>query len=157
MRKPLFLIVDSDNSFAFQHVHQYFGQPFVVLMSPQDVPERFRGKSGIFMHSKLTHHNKNCRGIINIWILLAIKCNTLKIIKTLSFFLEILPWINLFIFHIIEANQFRLDTYDLFYTKLSEYFCFQNRNNLNLQRKKTKEKTKFFFNLLSINFIINFI
>ncbi|XP_065214251.1 protein SCAI [Planococcus citri] len=59
-RKPLFLIVDSDNSFAFQHIHQYFGHPFVVLMSPQDVPDPFQGyhRNGnlftLFLHSPLT-------------------------------------------------------------------------------------------------------
>lgn len=87
MRKPLFLIVDSDNSFAFQHVHQYFGQPFVVLMSPQDVPERFRGyhRNGniftLFLHSPLTalclickitalpiHHWERCQLVVNRFI-----------------------------------------------------------------------------------------
>lgn len=43
MRKPLFLIVDSDNSWVFQNVPQLFGQPLVVLMSPQDVPSQYQG------------------------------------------------------------------------------------------------------------------
>nr|CAD7462080.1 unnamed protein product [Timema tahoe] len=41
-RKPLFMIVDSDNSFVFQHIPRYFGQPLIVLMSPQDVPSTFQ-------------------------------------------------------------------------------------------------------------------
>ncbi|KAI1289391.1 Protein SCAI [Halotydeus destructor] len=40
-RKPLFLIVDSDNSNAFQHIPRYFGQPLLVLMSPEDAPPPF--------------------------------------------------------------------------------------------------------------------
>jgi hypothetical protein len=43
MRKPLFLIVDSDNSWVFQSVPQLFGQPLVILMSPQDVPSQYQG------------------------------------------------------------------------------------------------------------------
>lgn len=42
-RRPLFIIIDSDNSFVFQHIPRYFGQPLVVLMSPQDVPPSFQG------------------------------------------------------------------------------------------------------------------
>ena len=42
-RKPFFIIVDSDNSFVFQHVPRYFGQPLVILMSPQDIPPAFQG------------------------------------------------------------------------------------------------------------------
>lgn len=43
-RRPLFIIIDSDNSFVFQHIPRYFGQPLVILMSPQDVPPAFQGK-----------------------------------------------------------------------------------------------------------------
>lgn len=43
-RKPFFVIVDSDNSFVFQNIPRYFGQPMVILMSPQDVPPNFQGK-----------------------------------------------------------------------------------------------------------------
>lgn len=43
-RKPFFIIVDSDNSFVFQHVPRYFGQPLVILMSPQDIPPAFQGR-----------------------------------------------------------------------------------------------------------------
>lgn len=39
----MFIIIDSDNSFVFQHIPRYFGQPLVVLMSPQDVPPAFQG------------------------------------------------------------------------------------------------------------------
>ncbi|EZA53505.1 Protein SCAI [Ooceraea biroi] len=34
--------VDSDNSFVFQQIPRYFGQPLMVLMSPQDVPPTLR-------------------------------------------------------------------------------------------------------------------
>lgn len=43
-RRPMFIIIDSDNSFVFQHIPRYFGQPLVVLMSPQDVPPAFQGR-----------------------------------------------------------------------------------------------------------------
>lgn len=43
-RKPLFVIVDSDNSHAFQYIPRYFGQPVLVLMSPEDIPTCFHGK-----------------------------------------------------------------------------------------------------------------
>lgn len=42
-RRPMFIIIDSDNSFVFQHIPRYFGQPLVILMSPQDVPPAFQG------------------------------------------------------------------------------------------------------------------
>ena len=41
VRRPLFIIVDSDNSSAFQHIPRYFGQPLVVLMSPEECPAPF--------------------------------------------------------------------------------------------------------------------
>ncbi|XP_071154615.1 protein SCAI-like isoform X1 [Mytilus edulis] len=37
-RKPLFLIVDSDNSSAFQNFPNLFGQPVVCFLSPEQVP-----------------------------------------------------------------------------------------------------------------------
>jgi hypothetical protein len=43
-RRPLFVVVDSDNSFVFQHIPRYFGQPLVTLMSPQDTPPAFQGR-----------------------------------------------------------------------------------------------------------------
>lgn len=42
-RRPLFIIIDSDNSFVFQHIPRYFGQPLVILMSPQDIPPSYQG------------------------------------------------------------------------------------------------------------------
>ncbi|XP_064457446.1 protein SCAI-like isoform X1 [Ornithodoros turicata] len=59
-RKPLFLIVDSDNSHAFQHVPRFFGQPLVALMSPEDLPPAFHDQQHkgnlltLFLHSPLT-------------------------------------------------------------------------------------------------------
>ena len=44
-RRPLFLVIDSDNSSAFRFMTQQFDQPLVVLMSPQEVPTAFRGKT----------------------------------------------------------------------------------------------------------------
>lgn len=44
-RKPLFVIIDSDNSFAFQYIPRYFGHPFVVLMSPQELPDKLHGNN----------------------------------------------------------------------------------------------------------------
>lgn len=41
-RKPLFVVVDSDNSYVFQQIPRYFGQPLMVLMSPQDTPPTLR-------------------------------------------------------------------------------------------------------------------
>ncbi|KAJ8687938.1 hypothetical protein QAD02_023733 [Eretmocerus hayati] len=58
-RKPLFVVVDSDNSFVFQQIPRYFGQPLMVLMSPQDVPPALRDlrHAGnlftLFLHSPL--------------------------------------------------------------------------------------------------------
>ncbi|XP_034232212.1 protein SCAI [Thrips palmi] len=59
-RKPFFVIVDSDNSFAFQHIPQYFNQPLVILMSPQELPMKFQDHHHngslftLFLHSPLT-------------------------------------------------------------------------------------------------------
>ncbi len=47
-RRPLFIIIDSDNSFVFAHIPKYFGQPLVILMSPQDVPQNFQGWQKFF-------------------------------------------------------------------------------------------------------------
>ncbi|XP_063372690.1 protein SCAI [Cydia amplana] len=41
-RRPLFIIIDSDNSCVFQHIPRHFGQPLVILMSPLDVPQPFQ-------------------------------------------------------------------------------------------------------------------
>lgn len=58
-RKPLFVVVDSDNSFVFQQIPRYFGQPLMVLMSPQDTPAPLRDlrRGGslftLFLHAPL--------------------------------------------------------------------------------------------------------
>ena len=44
LRKPLFLIIDSNNSIAFQNMPNLFGQPFVSLLSPIKLPAAFHGK-----------------------------------------------------------------------------------------------------------------
>ena len=43
-RKPLFIVVDSENSSVFGNMPHFFGQPLVVLMSPQDIPAQFQGE-----------------------------------------------------------------------------------------------------------------
>ncbi|KAJ6598489.1 Protein SCAI, partial [Pseudolycoriella hygida] len=59
-RRPMFIIIDSDNSFVFQHIPRYFGQPLVILMSPQDMPDAFQDMQQhgslftLFLHSPLT-------------------------------------------------------------------------------------------------------
>nr|XP_032527970.1 protein SCAI isoform X1 [Danaus plexippus plexippus] len=58
-RKPLFVIVDSDNSFAFQHIPRTFGQPLVILMSPISLPSNLsvRREHGnlftLFLHNPI--------------------------------------------------------------------------------------------------------
>lgn len=52
-RKPFFVIVDSDNSFAFQHIPQYFNQPLVILMSPQELPMKFQGNCICFSMNRM--------------------------------------------------------------------------------------------------------
>jgi hypothetical protein len=44
LRKPLFLIIDSNNSIAFQNMPNLFGQPLVSLLSPVKLPTVFHGK-----------------------------------------------------------------------------------------------------------------
>lgn len=86
-RKPFFVIVDSDNSFVFQHVPRYFGQPLVILMSPQDIPPNFQDQQHngslftLFLHSPLTafcficnilnvpiHHWERCQSFIDRFV-----------------------------------------------------------------------------------------
>ncbi|XP_049829971.1 protein SCAI isoform X2 [Schistocerca gregaria] len=80
-RKPLFVIVDSDNSFVFQHIPRYFGQPLVVLMSPQDLPPVFQDHQHngslftLFLHSPLTAFCFICN-ILNIPIHLWERCQS---------------------------------------------------------------------------------
>lgn len=60
VRRPLFIIVDSDNSSAFQHIPRYFGQPLVILMSPEECPAPFHDQQNkgslftLFLHCPLT-------------------------------------------------------------------------------------------------------
>ncbi|XP_044734117.1 protein SCAI [Chrysoperla carnea] len=86
-RRPLFVIVDSDNSFVFQHIPRYFGQPLVTLMSPQDTPPAFQDQQHngslftLFLHSPLTafcfccnlvnipiHHWERCQSYIDRFV-----------------------------------------------------------------------------------------
>ncbi|XP_013136550.1 PREDICTED: protein SCAI [Papilio polytes] len=60
-RCPLFIIVDSDNSYIFQNIPRHFAQPLIVLMSPLEVPNTFPPdyrKEGslftLFLHSPLS-------------------------------------------------------------------------------------------------------
>ncbi|XP_045542154.1 protein SCAI [Papilio machaon] len=60
-RCPLFIIIDSDNSYIFQNIPRHFAQPLVVLMSPLEVPSTFPSdyrKEGslftLFLHSPLS-------------------------------------------------------------------------------------------------------
>jgi hypothetical protein len=45
LRKPLFLIIDSNNSIVFQNMPNLFGQPFISLLSPIKLPTVFHGKT----------------------------------------------------------------------------------------------------------------
>ena len=58
-RKPLVLIVDSNNSYAFQHMPRHFGLPLLVLMSPTEYPAPFNDNTKgslftLFLHCPLT-------------------------------------------------------------------------------------------------------
>ena len=44
-RKPLFTIVDSNNSHAYKNVKSVFGKPFVCLLSPHQNPTSIKGTS----------------------------------------------------------------------------------------------------------------
>ncbi|XP_044587350.1 protein SCAI isoform X2 [Cotesia glomerata] len=82
-RKPLFVVVDSDNSYVFQQIPRYFGQPLMVLMSPQETPSTLRDlRHGgslftLFLHSPLAafclicnvgslavHHWERCQSYV---------------------------------------------------------------------------------------------
>ncbi|KAM7535028.1 hypothetical protein Aperf_G00000104282 [Anoplocephala perfoliata] len=66
-RKPIFLIVDSDNSSAFKNFRSLFGQPSVVLLSPNTLPTLFdcgRREGNLFtlfLHSPLLAYLYVCR------------------------------------------------------------------------------------------------
>ncbi|XP_076677485.1 protein SCAI isoform X5 [Andrena cerasifolii] len=87
-RKPLFVVVDSDNSFVFQQIPRYFGQPLMVLMSPQDTPPTLRDvRHGgslftLFLHAPLAafclicnigslavHHWERCQRYIERFLI----------------------------------------------------------------------------------------
>lgn len=58
-RKPLVLIIDSNNSYAFQQMRRHFGSPLVVLMSPTDYPAPFNDNTkgslfSLFLHCPIT-------------------------------------------------------------------------------------------------------
>lgn len=58
-RKPMVLIVDSNNSYAFQHMPRHFGLPLLVLMSPIDYPAPFNDNTKgslftLFLHCPIT-------------------------------------------------------------------------------------------------------
>ncbi|XP_065917203.1 protein SCAI-like [Dysidea avara] len=44
-RRPLMVIIDSDNSVVFKNMYNVFGQPLLVLMSPSSYPQPFQGLS----------------------------------------------------------------------------------------------------------------
>ena len=61
LRKPLCLVVDSDNARAFEHLPRLFGQPMLVLMSPEEAPPPFQQQQQqhgslftLFLHCPLT-------------------------------------------------------------------------------------------------------
>lgn len=72
-RKPFFIIVDSDNSFVFQHIPRYFGQPMVVLMSPQDIPPSFQGT---LLQYTLLDQCLNSRKVLSFSITLRLSTHT---------------------------------------------------------------------------------
>ncbi|CAF0734692.1 unnamed protein product [Adineta ricciae] len=51
LRKPLFLIIDSNNSITFQNMPNLFGQPFISLLSPIKLPavfHNYQNKGSLF-------------------------------------------------------------------------------------------------------------
>lgn len=58
-RKPLVIVVDSNNSYAFQHMPRHFGLPVLVLMSPAEYPAPFNDNTKgslftLFLHCPIT-------------------------------------------------------------------------------------------------------
>ncbi|KAJ8299935.1 hypothetical protein KUTeg_021454 [Tegillarca granosa] len=80
-RKPLFLIVDSDNSSAFQNFPNLFGQPVVCLLSPEQVPVTMQDQQikgalfTLFLHCPLMAFCYVCN-IMDIQITLWDKCQS---------------------------------------------------------------------------------
>lgn len=54
LRKPLFLIIDSNNSIVFQNLPNLFGQPLISLLSPVKSPPSFQ--STFFDDSETNWH-----------------------------------------------------------------------------------------------------
>ncbi|CAH8435659.1 unnamed protein product [Heterobilharzia americana] len=65
-RKPLFVIIDSDNSTTFRNIPNLFGQPFVCLLSPEVIPEKLESQRHrgnlftLFLHCPLTAFCLTC-------------------------------------------------------------------------------------------------
>ncbi|XP_050361163.1 protein SCAI [Nymphalis io] len=65
-RKPLFIIVDSDNSHAFKQISRTFGLPLLVLMSPLTLPTTLRDRSNqgslftLFLHNSIAGLCNSC-------------------------------------------------------------------------------------------------
>ncbi|XP_048488531.1 protein SCAI [Plutella xylostella] len=65
-RRPLMIIVDSENSYVFQNIPMHFGQPLVILMSPVELPSPLQdlNRSGslftLFLHSPLSAFCLTC-------------------------------------------------------------------------------------------------
>lgn len=58
-RKPMVLIVDSNNSYAFRQMPRHFGLPLLVLMSPTEFPAPFNDNTRgslftLFLHCPIT-------------------------------------------------------------------------------------------------------
>ncbi|BFZ05585.1 hypothetical protein BsWGS_08624 [Bradybaena similaris] len=80
-RKPLFLIIDSSNSSAFQSFPNLFGQPLVCLLSPEQIPATMQDQQlkgnlfTLFLHSPLMAMCCVCN-IADVPITLWDKCQT---------------------------------------------------------------------------------
>jgi len=78
-RKPLFLIIDSDNSSSFRHWPNLFGQPLVCLLSAEQVPTTMQDQHQkgnlftLFLHSPLTAFCYICN-IVDIPVAMWDKC-----------------------------------------------------------------------------------
>ena len=52
-RKPLFLIIESENSHVFQDITSPFGVPLVIFMSAPEVPSCIQGKVKATLYSQI--------------------------------------------------------------------------------------------------------
>ncbi|ELU10092.1 hypothetical protein CAPTEDRAFT_93181 [Capitella teleta] len=79
-RKPLMVIIDSNNSSAFQHWPNLFGQPLVCLLSPEQVPTTLQDQHQkgnlftLFLHSPLMAFCYICN-IVDIPVAVWDKCH----------------------------------------------------------------------------------